>query len=355
MDAGCPKCSHRAPLSQAEAAARFKMRGFEMLEPYIPGTATERPPTLVRCLICNHKDKKRLDKGGCRKCAKQLPISQVEAGARFHVKGLRMLEPFKKSDMPVLVECLKCGLRRRTLAHGGSCPKCSGRFPLTNKEAVARFRARGFEMLESYKSGRPLILTRCLKCSYEWKVRSQNIFRGSQCPKCCGQAPVSNAEFTDRCKLKNLEVLETFQNVNAKILVKCKTCGYKRRVFPSSVNNLIKGCPCCADYGFQPDKPAILYYIRVETFDANPLYKIGVTNRTLRKRFPRDFDNKITILETVKFEVGAEAFKMEQEVLKEYEQYRYDGPDILNSNGNDELFTLDVLGLDKGARQFELA
>jgi hypothetical protein len=38
----------------------------------------------------------------------------------------------------------------------------------------------------------------------------------------------------------------------------------------------------------------------------------------------------------------------EQRILQDNPVYRYSGPDVLVGNGNDELFTRDVLGLDPG-------
>ena len=45
---------------------------------------------------------------------------------------------------------------------------------------------------------------------------------------------------------------------------------------------------------------------------------------------------------------------MEQDILRDYDADRYTGAKILARDGNDELFNLDVLGLDKGCGQLEL-
>jgi len=117
---------------------------------------------------------------------------------------------------------------------------------------------------------------------------------------------------------------------------------------PSS-RELVPGCrlPECAEYGFQSSKPAIVYYLRVSNPSGPALYKIGVTNRTVAERFPRD-SKSITILEIFKFQKGAEAYAYEQRTLQDNAAFRYSGPDVLQGNGNDELFIRDVLGLDPG-------
>lgn len=113
-----------------------------------------------------------------------------------------------------------------------------------------------------------------------------------------------------------------------------------------SPNNHLNGagCPRCGGHGFDNDKPATLYYLRVN--DGNRLlWKIGITNRDVKTRFPRDY-RKITTLEFWTFELGIDAYKREQEILKQYAASRYVGAPVLLDAGNTELFIEDVLGLD---------
>jgi hypothetical protein len=75
------------------------------------------------------------------------------------------------------------------------------------------------------------------------------------------------------------------------------------------------------------------------------LYKIGITNRSVRERFGRDFD-KIFVLMEKTFNLGIAALEEGERILKEFRLDRYIGPNILAS-GNEELFVRDVLGLDE--------
>lgn len=106
------------------------------------------------------------------------------------------------------------------------------------------------------------------------------------------------------------------------------------------------GCPICAEYGFQHDKPGILYYLRISS-PVRTVYKIGITNRSIEKRFSIRDRPAITILKTWDYQIGRDAYEKEQAILKEYAQYRYEGIDRPLETGNTELFTRDVLGLDK--------
>ena len=108
------------------------------------------------------------------------------------------------------------------------------------------------------------------------------------------------------------------------------------------------GCASCAAYGFDPKAPAVLYYVRVDDRSFGPLYKIGITNRDVLKRFELSDREKISVLRTWHFDRGRDARIREQEILKEYSRQRYDGPDVLVA-GNSELFRTDVLQLDDSA------
>jgi len=108
------------------------------------------------------------------------------------------------------------------------------------------------------------------------------------------------------------------------------------------------GCPGCALSGFDQTKPGLLYYIALTTDDGDTRYKIGITNLSIKRRFPTIDRARIRIVKTWQFEVGCDAAKREAEILRQFPRDRYYGTDILVGAGNTELFTHDVLGLDKG-------
>lgn len=106
------------------------------------------------------------------------------------------------------------------------------------------------------------------------------------------------------------------------------------------------GCPACANHGFDPTKSATLYYIKdIPT----GLYKIGITNNSLERRFEGKF-KKIKVIKTWHYDSGFDAREQEIKLHKEYTSDR-----LLNeswvtkrgSNGATEFFNKDVLGLDK--------
>jgi hypothetical protein len=131
-------------------------------------------------------------------------------------------------------------------------------------------------------------------------------------------------------------------NSTTKVELKCNTCNNYFWQKPYS-HKIGIGCPICST-GFNPNMRATLYYIKIETEWEDVYYKIGVTNNDAKTRFM--FEKvKITPIKEFGFVFGQRAYELEQEILKEYSEYKYLGEDILIS-GNTEIFTRDVLGLD---------
>ncbi len=82
------------------------------------------------------------------------------------------------------------------------------------------------------------------------------------------------------------------------------------------------------------------------TDDGDTLYKIGITNLSVHKRFPTPDLARMRIVKIWRFVVGRVAAEREAEILSQFAGSRYYGPDILVGAGNTELFTRDVLALD---------
>lgn len=133
-----------------------------------------------------------------------------------------------------------------------------------------------------------------------------------------------------------------YVNADTKITIICTKHGEFEQLPRSHLSG--HGCPNCAPYGFNPNKPAILYYLKIIKNESS-YYKIGITNNSLKLRFKSDMQY-ITVLNIKEYLNGIDAYIEEQRILKEHLEYRYIGPSILLYRGNTELFTKDVLNLD---------
>jgi predicted nucleic acid-binding Zn-ribbon protein len=219
----------------------------------------------------------------------------------------------------------------------------------THEEYLEKLRVLNipFVPIEEYKNSKTKILHRCTK-GHTWSVLPANIIRGYGCPECSGKKRKTTEEYKNSLVKKGIkfQVLEPYMTAHTKILHKCLE-GHEWKAKPNDILNG-RGCPGCAKTSFKYDKPAILYYLKINT-NGSPLYKIGVTNRELTKRFPKEDYEKVTVLLEKKFSSGTEAYNQEQGILKEFHDSRINQPGLLKYNGNTELFTEDVLQLDKEA------
>lgn len=138
--------------------------------------------------------------------------------------------------------------------------------------------------------------------------------------------------------------LEEYKGYGVAILHGCIN-GHSWRTRPNTILSYNAGCPECSDSSFKLDKPAIFYYIKI-CKENKIYYKVGITNRTLKQRFPTSI-KFITILKETHFKTGKEALEQEKVILSQYKDKRVTISDFLAEGGNTELFEEDVLNLDK--------
>jgi hypothetical protein len=106
-------------------------------------------------------------------------------------------------------------------------------------------------------------------------------------------------------------------------------------------------CPSCAKTGFQPHLPAVLYYVRFFPSPGECFYKIGITNKTVRKRFEKE-TLYYEVLREWHYPVGADAEKEEQKILRQFSHLRNKTRPWLQA-GNTETFREDILGIAESA------
>ena len=156
----------------------------------------------------------------------------------------------------------------------------------------------------------------------------------------------THKDYEDRLFEQEIEIwpLESYITSQTPILHECIK-GHQWKVQPHSVLRGI-GCPKCSTNTFDLASPAILYYIKI-TCDNETYYKIGITNRTVARRFEDDRNKEIIVIKEIHYATGLEAKNEETRILKEHAQHRQNIPGFLKSKGNTELFEFDILGLDE--------
>jgi len=173
---------------------------------------------------------------------------------------------------------------------------------------------------------------------------------GGNCPQCAIKMMAKGKQLTTEEAIAKFAAVHgskydysgvQYSGMHNKVDITCPKHG-KFTQTPTS-HKKGSGCPRCGKYGFQPMRPAIMYYVRVDVGDSI-LYKIGITNRSVVERFGADM-RYITVLQTWDYELGADAYAAEQVIISLNAEFKYTGPNIL-ATGNTELFTIDVGGFD---------
>ena len=307
---------------------------------------------------------------GCHECGGNKPLTLTKFIERANAKHGHRYDyshvNFKSVEDKAVIICPEHGpFEQRVMTHlkGFNCPKC-GRESVAGKlgHTLERFlqdakKAHGdkYDYSEvNYKNALAKVKVICPEHGVFHQTPSSHV-RGVACSKCsdliaADKRRLSTEEFIARAR----EVHGTkydysraeYVTSHGKVEIICPEHGSFWQSPATHTMGNKAGCPGCAVSGFDQTKPALLYYLAVVTDSDETLYKIGITNLTVHKRFPSVDLARIRVIKTWSYEIGAEAAKREIAVLREYADDLYTGIDVLVGAGNTELFVRDVLELD---------
>lgn len=210
--------------------------------------------------------------------------------------------------------------------------------------------------MRTYVSSKTKIMCLCTEkhCKCIWWATPSMLIRGGGCPACSSRLKMERMHLLNNLAISIardsiVERLQSTHNGNISIVNKddyignrhsinfvCNTCSHVWKAKPS---NILwgSGCPVCASSGFKIKEPAILYLLDL----GDNLYKIGITNRSIKDRYSISDQNKIVRSFEKYYELGELALSEETRLKREYKDFRYIGPNILES-GNTEIFTINL-------------
>lgn len=307
---------------------------------------------------------------GCRECAGNKPLTVkkfIERARAIHGNRYDYSQVcFDGVENKVTIICADHGpFQQRVMVHlkGFNCPKC-GRESVAGKlsHSLERFiqdarAAHGpkYDYSEvEYVNALSNVKIICPEHGAFFQKPANHV-RGVACSKC------SDLIAADKRRLTTEEFIKRAREVHGtkydyskseyitshgKIEIICPEHGSFWQSPATHTMGNKAGCPGCAVSGFDQTKPALLYYLAVRTDKDETLYKIGITNLTVQKRFPNVDLARIRVIKTWNFEHGGDAAKREISVLQEFSDDLYTGSDVLAGAGNTELFVRDVLQLD---------
>ena len=322
-------------------------------------------------------------KYNCKKCAGVYKPTTEEAIADFkEIYGNKY--DFSKviyvdSKTEVTVICKKHGIFFRSpnkLKAGQGCSSCSKiNMAFRNKMSSSKDKSETLrkELFSIYgdKYSYQEVIYKNIDSDIYIKCKIHDLFpikthialhnKKNICPDCFTLVKQKGTKYTIpkfNGKLNTSKVIQQFKAVHGdkydyskvnyidsdeKVLIGCPIIehGYFEQL--SSDHKRGSGCNMCSAGGFNKKLPGILYYIRINK-NGYESYKIGITNLSINDRFKREL-KFITIIKQFLYDNGAEAYNIEQQILKDYSYAKWTGPSLLK-RGDTEMFKYDILGWD---------
>ena len=164
------------------------------------------------------------------------------------------LEEYKGNKVNILCRCKVCGnewmVRPGNLLSGKGCSVCAIRRNTirqtkTQPDFVAELAENNptVDALEPYQNMNTKILFRCRKCQYEWPAKPGHVLKGHGCPVCGGSMRKDHDTFIAQLAKINpmIEVLEPYINARKKVLCRC---GYCKDEWYGTPDKLLQGNGC---------------------------------------------------------------------------------------------------------------
>ena len=180
------------------------------------------------------------------------------------------------------------------------------------------------------------------------------------CTRCSSESmskirTMTNETFKEKVINKhknNIIPLEDYKGTKTPITFTCKRHNTNFSATPFDILQG-RGCSICGGllkYKKYLNEPTILYYIFIE--DVN-LYKIGITIQRVGIKYRMHGLKNYKILDSILFKSGKHAYEAEQQILKDYSEFKYKGEKIMHA-GNNELFTSPIFNNCKISNQYLL-
>ncbi len=308
---------------------------------------------------------------GCRECGGNKPLTLDRFIERAHKIYNGRYDysrvKFKNVESKIEILCPYHGsFFQRLFSHlkGFGCDRC-GRVDVAKKLSHSRERFLEDAKLahgDRYDYSQVAYVNALTKVAIicpehgAFKQNPANHIRDIGCPKCGDESTAAKRTRTTQDFVQEAKEVHGDRYDYSRVIYKLSHekieigCTKHGSFWQSPVNHVKgnkSGCPGCALSGFDQTKPGLLYYIAVTTNNGDTLYKIGITNLSIERRFPTIDRARIRVVKIWRFTVGRDAVNRETEILSYFAAYRYSGPKVLVGAGNTELFIYDVLELDK--------
>lgn len=230
----------------------------------------------------------------------------VEKG--YKVQGF--VGSFKNQSSKIRLVCLKDGYTWDVTIHGFlqgyGCPKCSKSFvdlPQIKKTCVNfcqdnNYRYIGF--VDGYANNKSKFYYECATHGIK-SIRYSNLQQGRKCKECAKLESARKITFSKEQTLDRITSvvkklgsvsLVCIEDYQSAAKTKIYLCCEKHGMFMTTYKNFVvaeSSCPCCASYGYNPDKSGSFYVVRWQHKDKK-FIKFGITNREVLIRIEEQSD-----------------------------------------------------------------
>lgn len=205
-------------------------------------------------------------------------------------------------------------------ANGTGCPHCAGKARLTVPEISRRLSLRGIKFKSTNTRGSTVGTFECEK-GHTWKANLAYVLLRGGCPECRVNRPLTRAEVDERVSDRGYRLVGDYSSASKRAQFECRA-GHVWGAIPDNVLRG-KGCPECAEYGFNPKYPAVFYTLRIFS-DDEEYVGFGIT-KDLQTRMSyhtraiekKGFNNEI--LAVYSFESGHDAKCLEDLVKSNFD------------------------------------
>jgi len=279
---------------------------------------------------------------------------------RFHEKhGGRYdysLAKYVNAGVKMEIICGEHGVfEQRPDSHWGGRGCASCMHLLSNDEAIANFQkvhgCRYEYSMVKYLGARVKINIVCREHG-PFKQTPSNHQQGEGCPTCAGMAVPTQIAAIARFNEVHSHRYDYSMAKYVKGTQKIKIICLKHGVFEQtpSAHYRGQGCPSCCVSGFDPVKPAIMYYVRIDRVNQKPLYMIGITNLSFERRYGSSDRSLMTLVKETYYENGSEAHAQELKIKRKYAHLAMTEISPLERKGSDkgssEIFYEDIMRLE---------
>ena len=360
----CPYCDGQAlhsdgrnsmAITHPELALEYQGDATEIMA----GTGRKLP---WKCLTCEHEwmatgDSRKTEKRnrGCPCCANlvvhsdgrnSMEKTHPELALEYQGDATKVLAGTHKK-LPW--KCKTCGYKWLATGYSrknnhNSCSVCRS-MATTHPELALEYQGDATKVNAGTNKKLPW---KCLTCEHEWKATGHSrSLKNNGCPACSGHSVHSDGR--NSMAVTHPELAQEYQGdatkiiagTGKKLLWKCRTCEHTWKTVGANRCNG-SGCPCCADSGFQIDKPAHYYVHKILNESGDLLmYKGGISGdwkkrlRQLRRKLPEHLTMELH--EVIDFEVGQEARDLEIALLRMAAEEDWKAPPR-DFDGGHELF-----------------